>query len=174
MVCEKLIDEFNPSAMICTGVAGALNRKLDIGDVVLSADCMQHDVDVQALGFMRGALPYTEYRIFKADEKLLKLARRTKIRGKKIIEGRILTGDQFITSREINDLKYLIEEMKGDAIEMEGGSIAQVCTLNKLPFLIVRTVSDKADGKAVEDFNKFLPIVAKNSYSVVKNILAGL
>lgn len=174
MVCEKLIDEYRPRAMICTGVAGALNRKLEIGDIVLSADCMQHDVDVQALGFMRGALPYTEYRIFKADKKLLNLARKTRLKGKKIIEGRILTGDQFITSREMNDHKYLIEEMEGDAIEMEGGSIAQVCTLNKLPFLIVRTVSDKADGRAVEDFNKFLPIVARNSYSVVKNILAGL
>ncbi len=174
MVCEKLIDEFRPEAVICTGVAGALNRDLDIGDVVLSADCMQHDVDVQALGFIRGAIPYTQYRIFKADEKLLTIARRTKLRGKKIIEGRILTGDQFITSREASDHRYLMDEMKGDVIEMEGGSIAQVCTLNKLPFLIVRTVSDKADGRAVEDFNKFLPIVAKNSYQVVKNVLVGL
>jgi nucleoside phosphorylase len=54
---------------------------------------------------------------------------------------------------------------------MEGGSIAQVCTLNETPFLIVRTVSDKADGTAAADFNKFLPVVARNSFNVVRNLL---
>lgn len=171
MVCERLIDEFDPRAVIFTGVAGALNKGLDIGDVVLSRSCIQHDIDAQALGFMRGAIPYTEHRVFTADENLLSLARQTRLRGKKIFEGRILTGDQFITKRDMRDHKYLIDELKGDAIEMEGGSVAQVCTLNKVPFLIVRTVSDKSDGTAVEDFNKFLPVVARNSFNVVKNIL---
>ncbi len=171
MVCERLIDEFDPSAIIFTGVAGALNRGLDIGDVVLSKSCIQHDLDAQALGFMRGAIPYTEHRVFEADENLLNLARQTRLRGRKVIEGRILTGDQFITKKDMKDHKYLTDELKGDAIEMEGGSIAQVCTLNKVPFLIVRTVSDRADGTAVEDFNKFLPVVARNSFNVVKNIL---
>lgn len=171
MVCERLIDEFDPQAVIFTGVAGALNKGLDIGDVVLSKSCIQHDIDAQALGFMRGAIPYTEHRVFEADENLLSIARQTRLRGKKIIEGRILTGDQFITKKDMRDHEYLIDELKGDAIEMEGGSIAQVCTLNKVPFLIVRTVSDKADGTAVEDFNKFLPVVARNSFNVVKNIL---
>ena len=174
MVCERLIDEFDPQAVIFTGVAGALNAELNIGDVVLSDSCIQHDLDAQALGFMRGAIPYTEHRIFKADEKLLSLANQTKLRGRKIIAGRILTGDQFITKKEMRDHEYLINELKGDAIEMEGGSIAQVCTLNKVPFLIVRTLSDKADGTAVKDFNKFLPVVARNSFRVVANILRNL
>lgn len=174
MVCERLIDEFDPQAVIFTGVAGALNKKLNIGDVVLSDSCIQHDLDAQALGFMRGAIPYTEHRIFKADQNLLSLASQTKLKGKKILAGRILTGDQFITKKEMLDHKYLIDELKGDAIEMEGGSIAQVCTLNNIPFLVVRTVSDKADGTAVEDFNKFLPVVARNSFKVVASILRKL
>jgi len=171
MVCERLIDIYGPDAVVFTGVAGALNRELDIGDVVLSKTCIQHDVDVQALGFMRGAIPYTELREFKADENLLKIACATRLRRQKIITGRILTGDQFITKKEMNEHKYLTDELHGDAIEMEGGSIAQVCTLNKIPFIIVRTVSDRADGTAASDFNKFLPVVARNSFDVVKNLL---
>lgn len=171
MVCERLIDEYSPGAVVFTGVAGALNPVLDIGDVVLSETCIQHDLDAEALGFPRGEIPYTELREFRADEKLLDIARGTRLRGKKIIAGRILTGDQFITKKEMNEHKYLIDELHGDAIEMEGGSIAQVCTLNKVPFLIVRTVSDRADGTAASDFNKFLPVVARNSFSVVKNLL---
>lgn len=171
MVCERLIDEFDPAAVIFTGVAGALNRELHIGDVVLGKVCIQHDVDVQALGFVRGTIPYTELREFNADETLLNIAERTKLRGNKVIAGTILTGDQFITAKEMSEHKYLIDELHGDAIEMEGGSIAQVCTLNKKPFIIVRTVSDRADGTAASDFNKFLPVVARNSFDVVKNLL---
>lgn len=171
MVCERLIDVYGPRAVVFTGVAGALNSELDIGDVVLSKTCIQHDVDVQALGFMRGAIPYTELREFKADENLLKIACATRLKRQKIITGRILTGDQFITKKEMNEHKYLTDELHGDAIEMEGGSIAQVCALNKIPFIIVRTVSDRADGTAASDFNKFLPVVARNSFDVVRNLL---
>jgi adenosylhomocysteine nucleosidase len=171
MVCERLIDEFEPRAVIFTGIAGALNGELNIGDIVLSKVCIQHDVDVQALGFVRGTIPYTELREFKADETLLNIAADTRLRGSKVITGTILTGDQFITRKEMKEHKYLTDELHGDAIEMEGGSIAQVCTLNKIPFIIVRTVSDRADGTAASDFNRFLPTVARNSFNVVKNIL---
>jgi len=129
MVCERLIDEFNPRAVIFTGVGGALNKELNIGDVVVSRDCIQHDLDAEALGFPRGEIPFTEHRIFSADRVLRTYALSTTIEGKKIIEGRILTGDQFITKKEMKDHKYLIDELKGDAIEMEGGAIAQVCSL---------------------------------------------
>lgn len=171
MVCERLIDEYNPGAVVFTGVAGALNRDLDIGDVVLSKVCIQHDLDAEALGFPRGEIPYTHLREFKADETLLDIAEGTKLRGNKVIAGRILTGDQFITKKEMNEHKYLTEELHGDAIEMEGGSVAQVCTINKTPFIIVRTITDKADGSAAADFNTFLTVVARNSFNVVKNLL---
>lgn len=174
MICERLIDEFDPSAVIFTGAAGALSIQLEIGDVVVSTDCIQHDIDAQALGFMRGTIPYTEHRVFTADKNLRDLALRTRLRANKVIAGRILTGDQFITKHEMKDHMYLIDELKGDAIEMEGGAVAQVCVLNKVPFLVVRTISDKADGTAAADFNKFLPTVAKNSYSVVRTVLKNI
>ncbi len=174
MISEKLIDEYNPRSVILTGVAGSLNTELEIGDVVISTDCIQHDLDAQALGFMRGAIPYTEHRVFTADPGLRKSALKTRLRGNKVITGRILTGDQFITKHEMKDHKYLVDELRGDAIEMEGGAVAQVCAINSVPFLIVRTVSDRADGTAAEDFNKFMPTVAKNSYNVVKTVLRSL
>jgi adenosylhomocysteine nucleosidase len=174
MVCERLIDEYAPKAIILTGVAGALNKKLEIGDVVISRDCIQYDMDVEALGFSRGTIPYTNYRVFVADAKLRGLALSAKIERNQIMEGRILTGDQFLTKKEAADHRYLTQELKGDAVEMEGGAIAQVCTLNKIPFLIVRTVSDKADGTALKDFSKFLPVVAQNSFDIVKTILYSL
>ncbi|MEW6143614.1 MAG: 5'-methylthioadenosine/adenosylhomocysteine nucleosidase [Thermodesulfobacteriota bacterium] len=171
MVCERLIDEFAPRAVVFTGVAGALNHELDIGDVVLSKTCIQYDLDAEALGFPRGEIPYTHLREFKADETLLNIAGGTKLSGNKVITGTILTGDQFMTTKETEEHKYLTEELHGDAIEMEGGSIAQVCTLNKMPFIIVRTVADRADGTAAADFNKFLPVVARNSFNVVRSLL---
>ncbi len=171
MICERLVDEYNPRAVIFTGVGGALNRELEIGDIVVSKDCIQHDLDAEALGFRRGEIPYTEHRIFTADPLLKSYALSTKLEDKNIIEGRILTGDQFITKKAMNDHQYLVDELDGDAIEMEGGAIAQVCRLNNIPFLIVRTMSDKANGDAVADFNKFAQVVAKNSYLVVSTIL---
>jgi len=174
MICERLIDEFNPKAVIFTGVGGALNHKLQIGDVVISNDCIQHDLDAEALGFPRGEIPYNEHKIFLADTNLKRYALSTVINGKKVLEGRILTGDQFITKKEMKDHEYLVGELKGDAIEMEGGAIAQVCTVNRIPFLIVRTMSDKANGEAVKDFNQFAVVVAENSYLVVSSILKNI
>ncbi len=174
MVCQKLIDEYGPNLIIFTGVAGALNKQLEIGDVVISKDCINHDMDGRALGFSRGTIPYTDYKIFVADDRLKKLALSAKLDGHNIIEGRNLTGDQFLTKKKIKEYQYLTDELKGDSIDMEGAAIAQVCTLNKVPFLIVKTISDKADGTAVKDFNKFLPIAAKNSFNVVRTILQNL
>ncbi len=128
-------------------------------------------MDVQALGFSRGTIPYTDYRVFAADDKLRTIASEVRLSRKKIMEGRILTGDQFMTEKETKRRKYLTEDLKGDAIEMEGGAVAMVCTLNRVPFLVVRTISDKADGTAPKDFNRFMPVVAKNSFKVVSSLV---
>ena len=173
MVSEKLIDTFGPKAVLYTGVGGALNPNLEIGDVVVSKDCIQHDVDAEALGFQRGQILFTDYRVFESDKNLLDTALATELDGHKVISGRILTGDQFITKKEMKDHKYLTEELHGDAVEMEGGAIAQVCTINQIPFLIIRTMADKADGEAADDFESFTGVVAKNSFEVARNILTN-
>jgi len=174
VVCQKLIDLFKPSKIIFTGVAGGINSRLNIADVIISKDCMYHDLDCTAMGIKRGQIPFTKFRFFKADPKLRKLALKTRIEKHKIISGRILTGDQFLTKTKIKTHSYLKKELKGDCVEMEGAAVAHVCTINKIPFLIVRTLSDKADSSAKIDFKKFLPVAAKNSFLVVRTILKNL
>jgi adenosylhomocysteine nucleosidase len=172
LVSQHLIDAYSPSSLIFTGVAGSLNPSYEIGDVVISRDCIQHDVDGRALGFPRGNLLYTDLKVFAADPNLARAALSAQADGHKIHSGRILTGDQFMTRDAINHHRYLMDELHGDAVEMEGGAMAQVCAVNGIPFVVVRTISDKADGDAVHDFNRFLPVVAKNSYAIVKHILS--
>lgn len=174
MVCQHLIDKFNPSEIIFTGVAGALSEKLDIGDVIISRDCMQHDIDGRALGFSRGTILFSDRRIFNADDRLHDIAMGTHVDGHNIYSGRILTGDQFFTHKDIEEHSYLHDDMHGDCIEMEGGAIGLVCSENNLPFVIVRTISDKADGSAAEDFSKLHHLVAGNSYQIVSQMLPNL
>jgi 5'-methylthioadenosine/S-adenosylhomocysteine nucleosidase len=172
LVAQRLIDVFAPKALIFTGVAGALNPGYAIGDVVVSRDCVQHDVDGRALGFPRGTLLYTERREFPADRELVDLALSAKADGHRIREGRIVTGDQFMTRDEIDHHRYLVDELRGDAVEMEGGALAQVAAVNGIPYVVIRTLSDRADGDAVHDFNRFLPVIARNSFAVVERILS--
>ena len=171
MICQILIDKYKADTTLFTGVAGALNKKLDIGDVVVSVDSAHHDFNAVPLGFKRGQISYTNYRFFGAEKKLVDLALKVDISPHKIIKGRILTGDQFFTQAERKKHKYLTEDLCGDCIEMEGAAIAQVCNINQIPHLIVRTVSDKANGTAVKDYNKFKAVVASNSFKVVDGIL---
>ncbi len=170
MITQKLIDLYSPTHIIFTGVAGALNPDYEIGDVVISKDCVQHDMDVTALGFARGTIPYTNYNYFNADPHLFRLATSTQI-DHSLHTGRILTGDQFLSKKELNQYDYLITELNGDAVEMEGAAVAQVCTINEIPFLIVRTISDKANEEASVNFNNLLPEIAKNSFLIVHHIL---
>lgn len=174
MICQHLIDGYKPSAVIFTGVAGSLNMKLDIGDVVVSEDSCHHDFDAQPLGFKRGQISYTDYRFFKANEKLMNLALQAKLDDHKIIKGRILTGDQFMTHKEKQEKRYLFDELAGDAIEMEGAAVAQVCHMNAVPHVIIRSVSDKADGSAVADYNQFKGFVAKNSFDIVNFMVRNI
>ena len=174
MICQYLLDTYHVDTVIFTGVGGSLNKTLEIGDVVVSVDSVHHDFDAQPLGFKRGQISYTDYRYFKAEDKLLQLALQTKIAGHKIIKGRIVTGDQFFTQADKQSHAYLTEELQGDCIEMEGASVAQVCTVNEVPHVIIRTVSDKADGTAVSDYNSFKHIVAENSFLVCETIVKNL
>jgi 5'-methylthioadenosine/S-adenosylhomocysteine nucleosidase len=147
---------------------------LSIGDVVVSRDCIHHDMDVRALGFVRGHIPFTDFRIFWGDEALLKKALSARLEsGHRVAAGRILTGDQFISGARHETHGHLTDELEGDAVDMESAAIAQACFVNEIPFLSVRTLSDKADGTAHADFNAFLPEVVRNSFSVVRKILTA-
>jgi 5'-methylthioadenosine/S-adenosylhomocysteine nucleosidase len=171
MFTQRILDRYRPSKVIFTGVAGALASDLEIGDVIISRDLVQHDIDGRALGFNRGHLVYSEHFAFEADPLLRQSALRAELEGPNLREGRILTGDQFLTRMDRESHAFLVDELAGDAVEMEGAALAQVCVLNNIPFIVIRTMSDRADGQAVNDFNAFMPVVAQNSFAVLKAIL---
>lgn len=169
-ICQRMIDIFNPSTIIFTGVAGALNSQYNIGDIVISLDLMQHDMDATLLGCKHGEVPYSGYHIYSADKNLIDVAKSISVEGHEIHFGRILTGDTFVSSQDAKR-DFFINDLAGDAVEMEGAAIAQVCTLNQIPYIVVRTISDKADGEACANFEDFLPQIADNSSKVVNQLL---
>jgi len=154
IVTQKMIDVFSPKKIIFSGIAGCLSKEIDIGDIVISADTMQHDMDASALGFKIGEIPYTGIRFIEADPEMIDAAKSFKAENSKVILGRILTGDCFIAKQE--ERNYLAAELEGVAVEMEGAAAALTAKLNNIPFLIIRVISDKCDGKAPDDFKKFL------------------
>ena len=174
-VCTQLlIDVFGVEAVIFTGVAGALDPDLFIGDIVISTDCMHHDMDVTVLGFERGIIPYDDHSVFPADPVLSDLAYEESRRlfPGHTMRGRVLSGDQFIADRSL--VKQLHEQMGGACTEMEGAAVAQVCFMNKTPFVIIRSISDKADGSAHVDFVEFTAKASRHSFQIVEAMVARL
>lgn len=171
-VCTQvLIDRFGVDAVIFTGVAGALDPSLNIGDIVISRDCMQHDMDASPLGYERGVIPYQDVSVFPADRVLAEAALTASRRlfGSRVMEGRILSGDQFIANRET--VRLLHEQFGGTCVEMEGAAVAQVCHLNGIPFVIIRSMSDQADGSAPGNFEQFTRLASERSFKIVEAVL---
>lgn len=175
-ICTQiLILKFDVNAIINTGVAGALKDDLDIGDIVISDEVLYHDFDVTAFGYKRGVIPRMETSVFKADRKLVNLALKSGkrfVKSNNIVVGRVLSGDKFINNK--NDLRYLFEEFGGYAVEMEGAAIGHCAHLNKIPFVIIRSISDRADVSAKIDYRQFVKRAAENSSDIVKGMLAEM
>lgn len=171
---QILIDRFGVDAIIFTGVAGALDPTLNIGDIVISSDCQQHDMDASPLGFARGVIPFADRSVFPADERLIKLAAEAgeSVAEGRVLIGRVLSGDQFIADREL--VRKLHTEMGGACIEMEGSAVAQVCAMNGLPYVVIRSMSDKADGSAHVNFAEFTVKAADRSFRIVEQMIRRL
>jgi len=157
-ICTQLmITVFSVDFVINTGVAGGLYKDINVGDIVISSDALQHDLDCSAHGFKKGAIPDMESSVFKADPELVDLAREAcELVNPEIscYVGRVVTGDQFIGGSEKK--KELVELFDAYCVEMEGGAMAQVAWLNKVPFVIVRAITDRADDTAAVDYNTFV------------------
>ena len=156
-VCAQILaDRYQVSGIVNTGIAGSLMAKIDIGDIVLSTDALQHDMDATNFGYPAGQIPRMDVLSFPADPKLLALAKECCGRVNPEIhtyEGRVVSGDQFISDQKKKD--WLIETFHGYCTEMEGAAIAQAAYLNGIPFLIIRAISDKADNSANVDYPTF-------------------
>lgn len=156
-VCTQiLISEFGVNCIINTGVAGSLRNEINIGDIVLSKDALQHDMDATGFGYEPGIIPRMDTSIFMADEKLLNLTKQVNEEVNTDIGthiGRVVSGDQFISDKEKK--QFLVNQFDGFCTEMEGAAIAQTAYLNNVPYLVIRAISDKADNSAEMDYSEF-------------------
>lgn len=156
-VCTQILcDVFKVNAIINTGVAGSLKNEINIGDIVLSEDALQHDMDATGFGYDPGVIPRMEESVFKGDETLLKLAQKVCQEVNpdiQVFRGRVVSGDQFISDHDVK--QRIVNSFGGFCTEMEGAAIAQTAWLNKIPYLVIRAISDKADGSAEMDYSEF-------------------
>ncbi len=172
---QILADVFHVTHVINTGVAGSLNAKLDIGDILISKDALHHDMDVRIFGYQLGEVPQMGFREFVADEHLVTVAQKSCAKVNPDIHaiiGRVVSGDQFISSKEVKE--NLISNFQGDCAEMEGASIAHGAYLNEIPFVIIRAISDKADDSAEMDYPTFEKAAAKHSALLVEDMVANI
>ena len=175
MCAQILVDLFNVDAIINTGIAGSLNANIDIGDIVLSTDTLQHDMDATGFGYELGVIPRMETSIFEASKELRDLAKRCceKVNPEiSVFEGRVVSGDQFISDKAKKE--FLIEQFQGYCTEMEGAAIAQAAYLNQVPFLIIRAISDKADDSATEDYPTFEAKAIAHSVNLMRAMVEEL
>ncbi|MDO6385374.1 5'-methylthioadenosine/adenosylhomocysteine nucleosidase [Uliginosibacterium sp. 31-12] len=174
MRTQHFIDKAAPCALLFTGLAGSLKLDIRIGDTVIGRDLVQHDLESVVLGLPRGQIPFSDIRFLTPDPNLLALGQTYRPAEGQVHTGRICTGDQFITHREMKSHAYLHSELAGDAVEMEGAAVALVCSLNQVPYLVVRTISDMADEDAVSNFEEILPRASQNSLAFVRHVLTGI
>ena len=172
-VCTQiLVDEFGVDGVINTGIAGSLKAEINIGDIVLSTDVLHHDMDATGFGYPLGQIPQMDAFSFQADEQMRRLAKEVceevnpEIR---VFEGRVVSGDQFISSREVKD--KIKENFDGCCTEMEGAAIAQTAYLNQIPFVIIRAISDKADDSATMDYPTFEKQAVEHSVRLTRGFL---
>ena len=174
---QALLDA-GAAAVVFTGVAGAVDEGLSVGDVVVSRDAVQHDVDVTALGYALGEVPGDGI-AWRADPRLidaaLAAAREAAAEDPapaRVVVGRVASGDSFVASTV--EVAWLRSTFGAACAEMEGAAVAQVCAKWNVPFVIVRSISDTADHDAQVDFRAFTALAAARAARVVPGLLRRL
>lgn len=170
-VCaQTMILKYAPSIIINTGVAGTLTDALSIGDIAISNDVVQHDMDTTPLGDPAGLISGINVVHFPADEKavntLTEIVTEQNIRYK---VGTIASGDQFLASSDVKN--KIVENFGAIAGEMEGGSVGHVCTINNMKFCVLRAISDCADGSGAENYFEFLEKAARTAADVMQQFI---
>ncbi len=174
-ICTQILaDDFHISAVINTGIAGSLRNEINIGDIVLSTDALEHDMEATAFGYPIGQIPRMDTLAFEADKKLIELAKECCAKVNPDIQtfvGRVVSGDQFISSKEKKE--WLIENFEGYCTEMEGAAIAHCAYLNNIPFLVIRAISDKADDSAHMDYPAFEALAIERSVKLMLEMVVN-
>lgn len=169
---QILIDKLNVKSVINVGSAGALNPFLNIGDIVIADKLIQHDFDITAFDHDKGYITGVGDYIYSNDELVKKLQNTVnKIENKayKVITGVIASGDIFCT--DINMKNKIYSKFNAECVEMEGAAIAQVCYLDKIPFVVLRSISDSPNGNNAIVFDEFVKLASKRCAEILKEFL---
>jgi len=167
-----LLEKFACDMLLFSGVAGAIDPDLDIGDLVIADGLCQHDLDITAFGHPHGFVPEGDVCI-PTDSYLRDVAKAVAAqKGIILKEGIIATGDQFVANVERKN--WIAKVFDAHALEMEGASVAVVCSAMGVPFFILRAISDSADGGAGVDFDTFLESSAKVSASFILDMVESI
>lgn len=174
-ICTQiLVDDFKIDAVINTGIAGSLRKEINIGDIVLSSDALEHDMEATAFGYPLGQIPRMDTLSFEADKRLIELAKTSCTRVNPDIQtfvGRVVSGDQFVSSKKKKS--WLVEHFDGFCTEMEGAAIAHCAYLNHIPFLVIRAISDKADDSASMDYPTFEALAIERSVKLMLEMVVN-
>ena len=172
-ICAQvLVDKFGVDVLINTGIAGSLDAAIDIGDMVISTDLVEHDMDATIFGDPLGQVPRMDTFAFPADPVLVGKAIAANEEANPDIRtftGRIVSGDQFVSSAEVKE--RLVKNFGAKCTEMEGAAIAHAAYLNKISCVIIRAISDKADNSATLDYPTFEKKAIEHSVRLVRNLL---
>ena len=175
-ICSQiLIDQYHVTGIINTGIAGSLRNEINIGDIVLSKDTLQHDMDATGFGYPVGQIPQMDNSVFEGDSRMIEAARECceeVIPEIGVFVGRVVSGDQFISDK--GKKAWLTETFDGYCTEMEGAAIAQTAYLNGIPFLIIRAISDKADDSAIMSYEEFEAKAIEHSVKLVTALVEKL
>lgn len=172
---QMLVDRYEPSALIFSGVAGGLLPNMRVGDQIIASHLIQFDVDLTAFGRRHGELPNSD-RMIHSDPILMEHAADAfdetfaeETDGPNLMIGTVVSGDRFV--KDPKTLRWLQREFAALATEMEGAAVGYTCQINKLPFVIIRGLTDTADDDAADHFSENLETVCQYSYRLLQKLI---
>ena len=169
---QIMIDNFKIDKLVNVGSAGAINEDLNVKDVVIADKLVQYDFDISGLGYEKGEICNIGKYIY-CDKTLVEECKKAieniENESYKVVIGTIATADSFCDKPEI--AKMVRKEFNAECVEMEGAAVAQVCYLDKIPFLVIRGISDTPNGNNKIDFRKYLEVASKQSAKILQNLI---
>lgn len=172
LTANILLEKFGCEVLLFTGVAGALNPKLKIGDIIYATKTVQHDLDITAFGHPYGYVPGIEVFSYTSDMLNLIAQKVAKQGGISLHPAVIASGDQFICDPKKKE--WIRNTFDADAVEMEGASVGFVCDCLNVPFFLMRAISDEAGGGAQFDFDEFLNSSAEVSAKFIISMVEAI